>query len=455
MNSTTRILLAALSLVWLANLTGCEAKPARPNVILLSIDCMNQRQFEEVRSSGLAKNLAALASESTVFTRAYAHAPWTTPSHMSMLTGLYPNEHGRDIPFGIMMRYGRTDERAPRYATIADRLGSIGYETIALVGEGSISGRFGLAQGFSRFEESTRSNPAKSDLPLTIERFHAWFEQRDDRPFFLFLHTYDLHYPIAPSLGNEDRAIEYIDRYVGEITDALRKQGIFDDTLILVTGDHGSHMKCDHACCLHGAGHYDENLRVPLLVKGPGGSAQRTSDALVRHIDFLPTVLALTGLPRSPYDGSGLAILGDDGELFPDGSPTTTFSIGDGRCAARAAIATATHKYIYTLQDPISRFLVEQDVFYDQLCQSRKACSNVPEEEFYDLRADSSERDDLLARAAPPTEALRDVMELREELGRHLDRRPRYGSRDLTVVENQEDMDPQVRESLRSLGYLQ
>ena len=73
------------------------------NVVLISIDCINQRQFEEAMDGAWVPALAGLREDALVYSRAYSHAPWTTPSHMSMLTGLYPNQHGREIPWSIML----------------------------------------------------------------------------------------------------------------------------------------------------------------------------------------------------------------------------------------------------------------------------------------------------------------------------------------------------------------
>jgi hypothetical protein len=77
---------------------SCGRQTPRPNVILVAIDSLNQRQLEQALRESGAPSIARLAAEAVVFPRAYSHAPWTTPAHMSMLTGLHPSQHGRDIP---------------------------------------------------------------------------------------------------------------------------------------------------------------------------------------------------------------------------------------------------------------------------------------------------------------------------------------------------------------------
>ena len=124
----------------LAGLAGCRPEPEpRANLILISIDCLNQRQFAEATQGGYAPEMARLDAESVVFTRAYAHAPWTTPSHVSMLTGLAPRQHGLDVPWGLMIATHRFSDRVPAYPALPTLLSAAGYETVAFVGQGSIS----------------------------------------------------------------------------------------------------------------------------------------------------------------------------------------------------------------------------------------------------------------------------------------------------------------------------
>src|SRR5262245_2768890 len=142
------------ALVVLLPLVGCHAPASPPNVVLISVDCLNHRQLDEAVRAGWTPAIAELARDSLAFSRAYAHAPWTTPSHMSMLSGLYPAQHGRDIAVALAANTQTYQGRVPAFETLADRLAARGYETVAFVGTGSISARFGLGQGFAQYHEA-------------------------------------------------------------------------------------------------------------------------------------------------------------------------------------------------------------------------------------------------------------------------------------------------------------
>ena len=426
----------------------------RPNVVLISIDCMNQRQFDQAVSDGTAPNLAALARESQVWSRAYAHSPWTTPSHMSMLTGLYPSQHGKDISIALMGRVGDVRERTAVYETMADRLSAAGYETVAFVGMGSISGKWGLAQGFSLYLESDNRNETKSDIIRSEASFKAWLANRERRPFFLFLHTYDMHYPLPAQRSTIAAAIRYVDDYIGRVLTELRKAGYYDASVVFLTGDHGSEMlNAEKKCCMHGAGHYEENLRVPLLVKLPGSGSTGRNDELARHIDILPTVLDVVGLPKGSYRGRGTSLLAPEHA----GDGVVSFSEADARCVSRRAVVTRRYKYIYTPQDPWLQLLRRFEYFNDGSCKSRPECASVPKEEFYDLETDPLEQKNLLT--APLPRDVATVLDgLRRELDEHLNLPREYRLSALNKPSKAAptpEVDDGVKEALRALGYLQ
>lgn len=438
--------------------SACTLSRPPPNVLLISIDCLNQRQFATALKAGYAPNLAYLAAQSLVFSGAHAHAPWTTPSHMSMLTGLYPNQHGRDVPYGLMMQFGTSAERVPTYQTLADTLSQGGYQSVAFVGEGSISGRFGLAKGFNSYHESTRKNAGHTDLPMTLMAVLSWLDTRAPGPFFLFFHTYDLHFPLPPERGTDEAAIRYVDAQLGQLFEALRLHGLWDSTAIFLTGDHGSHMTCSlDQCCVHGAGHYEENLNVPLVLKIPGVNRHEDLSQLVRHVDILPTVASLTGLSFSSYAGPGVALTDKGGRVLTTSAATVSFSMADGRCASRAAIRTDRFKYIYTLQDPVHQFLNGQMPFFDEHCRLRPACGNVPREELYDIEGDPTERNDLLKDLVRPDVEV-DLRSLRALLAQNLNRPHEYL---LEPAPRQREpqaaatMPEELKNSLKSLGYIE
>lgn len=428
---------------------GDQAPIEPPNVILISIDCLNQRQFATAIEAGYVPALAALADDSVTFTRAYAHAPWMTPSHMSMLTGLYPSQHGRDIPHGMMLRWNEYYPRLPDFETIADRLRLEGYETAAFVGKGSISGVYGLEQGFDLFMEHPKhTETGLSDLISVIEDTREWLAARTDRPFFLFIHTFDLHEPLPHGFDSDRKAIAYIDEYLTKLFDQLRSQGLYDSSLIMFTGDHGSNMiATDGKCCVHGAGHYEENLRVPLLLKPPGGDASRRDDRIARHVDLFPTVMEASGI-TARYAGPGVSLLSRTSrELL-------SFSEADGRCAMRRGLTGERYKYIYTLHDETQALMRQDESFFDDNCD--ELCRDLPTEELYDLREDPFERRNLLD---GPLDGEREAWlnHLRNEMATHLDLPRLYSESDVGVpLEGLDDGErEELKESLRTLGYIQ
>jgi arylsulfatase A-like enzyme len=427
---------------------ACHRAPAQPNVILISIDCLNERQIEAARERHFAPHLAALAEQSLVFTNAHAQAPWTTPSHMSMLTGLYPHEHGRDVPWRIMVKSNATYDREPTHPTLASRLAAAGYETIGVVGKGSISAQYGLGRGFASYHEIER-NADRSDIEESVATVRTWLTQRHPRPFFLFLHTYDLHPPLPHGLVHPRDAIARIDDFLGALFAEFERQGAWDSSLIFLTGDHGSQMRAvPGRCCTHGTGHYEENLRVPLVVKLPQSSLKGFSDALVRHIDILPTALAVTGQPVGDYRGQGVSLL----DVFAGRHrPDHSFSAADGRCAERYAIVTERYKYILTPHTEAQTALRQNPLFYDRNCPT--ACLTLPpEEELFDLTSDPEELTNLLAPGAPQTaEVTAAARALRLLLEHDRALPPQYTKRVPTTAR---PSDPSVNEALKALGYI-
>jgi arylsulfatase A-like enzyme len=437
-----------------------------PNVILISIDCLNRRQLDDALQSSWAPAIAALAQDSIVFSHAHAQAPWTTPSHMSMLTGLYPSQHGRDVPWVLMQQVNQTFDRRPAFETLADRFAANGYETMAFVGKGSISAQYGLAQGFQQYHESvgnigffTGESKPRLDFPETEEAVGAWLDGRRPGPFFLFIHTYDLHYPRVAEIQSDEAALRHIDTYVGKLLQRLRQAGLYDSSLIILTGDHGSQMiHTAGKCCTHGAGHYEENLNVPLLLKLPGPPHGTRSSLLVRHVDILPTALDVAGLPLGSYRGPGVSML--QRLQRPQGSAdpvTSSYSEADGRCVSRRALVTDRFKYIYTPADDRQLLLARVPGFGGYPCQPE--CGKVPPEELYDLSDDPFESHNLMLQplSAESADALRRA---RAEM-QGLMNLPRYYTLRVYSDPTSADEtarraavpDESVKESMRALGY--
>lgn len=307
------------------------ASRRRANVVLLSIDDLRPDRlsvYGEERQTAPA--LDRLAAESVVFENAYSTSSWTLPSHVSMLTGLHPKTHG------AFLGMTRPREGVPMLSEI---LRDAGYRTIAITAGGWVSEGFGFARGFDEFDIVFRPGQAVKKAIKDLKAIPL------DQPYFLFFHTFGVHCPfVAPEQYREmfdtrpaedhfdltdkcgdthlqdmeltDGQVAFVsDRYDAGIrwtNDRLRwiftylkKRGDLQNTVVVVTSDHGEEFK-EHGRMGHGRALYAETLRVPLLIRAPGVTpGRRESPASL--VDLAPTVLDLLGLPIEGMEGTSLA----------------------------------------------------------------------------------------------------------------------------------------------------
>ncbi|MGA2257247.1 MAG: sulfatase-like hydrolase/transferase, partial [Thermoguttaceae bacterium] len=319
------VLLATIFLAWggwhlLPRRGPSEAsdKGARPavsglNVLLVSIDtCRADRLSCYGYKRQTTPNIDALAHDGAIFKMALTPVPITTPAHSSMLTGTYPPTHG--------VHLNAYDHLADSNVTLAKILREAGYQTAAFVAAFPLNSRFGLNQGFEtydgRFDEeheikggiSRRQGEEVSRLAM------AWLKDHAQKPFFLFLHYYDAHLPNDPhppyvSEYTDDpyaREIAYVDNCIGQVLDRLRALGVYDNTLVIITGDHGEGLG-EHGEPTHCYFVYQSTLHVPLVIRAPGCSKGIQVDGNVSLVDIFPTVLDLIGLKtESRVDGMDL-----------------------------------------------------------------------------------------------------------------------------------------------------
>ncbi len=317
-----------------------DAEPAHPNVILISVDTLRADHLSAYgyprvtspRIDAWARRFAA------VFSSAVAQAPWTLPSHSSMLTGLDALRHGVNHPF----------RAAPEeLVTLAERLRSAGYFTAGITGGGWLHPGYGLAQGYERYRYWRGAGRGDEELESHAPIASRWLGELRE-PFFLFLHTYDVHdfraagRPSLPAsedlvepgeslVHQYDRAVAHMDELLGSVLAGVESRGLRGRTILALTSDHGEDLGEDG---IYGHGSLrDQVLLVPLIVEAPGGAgAGRVIQEQVRSVDLAPTLLDLAGVEvPSDLDGVSLrALLEDRSSAVPSWASAYFSSDGGG-----------------------------------------------------------------------------------------------------------------------------
>jgi choline-sulfatase len=288
-----------------------QQKPEPPPIIIISIDTLRSDHLPAYGYRGTeTPNIDALRSDSILFTSAWSHVPLTLPSHVTILTGLLPPDHGVRNNLGY-----RFDSAAHRPVTLA--LKAAGYDTGAAVSAYVLRGETGLRKAFDYYEDSisTKSGVNLADLQrpgaATEQIAEAWIAPRKDRPFFFLLHLYEPHAPYEPPpkfarfANPYDGEIAAADDAVGAFLRKLKESGIYDRALIILLSDHGEGLN-DHGEQEHGIFLYREAIQVPLVLKLPKQRRKgETVSSPVGLIDVAPTVAEAAGVAwRSP--GSSL-----------------------------------------------------------------------------------------------------------------------------------------------------
>jgi hypothetical protein len=288
-----------------------EPKPL--NVLLISLDTLSA---DHLGCYGYKRQTsptidAKMAAQGTLFERAYSQYPQTIGSHMTMLTGLYPCAHGLPGPKGTRRKLG--DVR-----TLPELLRAAGYRTGAVTENGYVNAATGFARGFGSFTGFTELTPKRYPAGMVSRTFGdglRWITRERDRPWFLFLHTYEVHEPYDPPQKDLERVaaqtgpyhladlydgeIRHTDTALAQLLAALKSAGLIEKTLIILTSDHGEQFG-QHGAWQHSNTLYNAVLHVPLILRAPGVPAGRRIGDVVGLVDLLPTVLDVVGLPPHP-----------------------------------------------------------------------------------------------------------------------------------------------------------
>jgi arylsulfatase A-like enzyme len=216
----------------------------------------------------------------------------------SMLTALYPTS---------IWTFDNIHRLAPQYSTMPERFRNAGYATGAFVAHGVIAiPGVGLLQGFDSVNGGALVRE-KANFAELIPALFEFMQQNRDRPMFLWLHFMELHGPTTrgnPYLKNYPKygaEIRYMSEHLSRIFAEMKTLGIYDDTIIAFTADHGEHLGPPHNLVGHQNSVYQELLHIPLILAGPGIPAGKRIPAIVELNDLAPTLYQMIGIPAPDF----------------------------------------------------------------------------------------------------------------------------------------------------------
>lgn len=471
------VLLLAPVAYWAVPAVYAAAKPAKQDshtikhVILITVDTLRADVLSAYGAAGVATpNIDQLAKDGVLFQNAISAAPWTLPAVASIMTGLPPTVHGAvrgDSDFAKSLK------------TLAEYMGEANYHTAAIVSNPNLSARPSFSQGFLEYNFFPKwiggSFGARLLYWLTPALFSpstdgltnlaiGWLESNRKMDFFLWIHYFDPHDPYAPpdrfspeatpppgmgtnldykkigwaqSTAEKDwirsvyqAEVKYVDENIGRFLAALRRLNLYEDSLIVLTSDHGEEF-WEHGAHGHGRTLYNELLRVPLVIKLPFSTSTGEVSTIVPTQSMLPTFLDLCGIGFEEVDlpVSSLAhLLQAYGQALEPNPIVSTGTVWRGdpwaeRHDDAIAIIVDGLKYIHFPR-------AERD-------------------ELYDLAQDPEEQNSIFA--SSPDHAQRARSTLREYSNQARLLRKLHG----IGQETQASLDEHALQQLRSLGYIQ
>jgi arylsulfatase A-like enzyme len=400
-------------------------------------------------------HLDRLARGGVLFEQAIANAPWTLPSHVSIFTSILPFDHGvrhagQSVPRGLSL--------------LSEHFRESGYRTGAFTGGGYVSYGYRFDQGFEIYRDH---NEREEGGPNRIaEEALRWVRSLDGEPFFLFVHTYEPHFPYTNSdfadpadagrlhvnydpdemgieslteaerryaVGLYDSDVANADRVIGGMLEALEGEGILDGAILVVLSDHGEDC-WDHdarAMPRHGHTLYEELLRVPLFIRSPGAGITPGTRITtpVSLMDVAPTILDLAGLPPArEHRGRSLATLclsGEEPSVLPIHAESTRYG------PERFSLRNGRYKAIVT-------------PFPERVPDGKAGVRTPPPVEMFDLASDPYERTPQIREEGPAASL---VPRLRE-------RAASLPGREAGLPSEQVEPSEELLEQLRSLGYV-
>jgi choline-sulfatase len=397
---------------------------SHPNVILITIDTL---RADHVGCYG-AKTvktpaLDALAANGVLFEHAISQVPLTWPSHAAILTGTYPFQNGVQDFTGPPL--------APQFRSVAEAFRQHGYVTGAVVSAFVLDRSFGLSRGFDSYDDAFSAETfLQKDLGLvdrkaadSVTRAIGWLQKTTHRPFFLWLHLYDPHSPYDPPEPFNtqyhdhlyDGEIAYADHELGRLIAWLKRNQLYDRSLIVFLSDHGESLG-DHGEKEHGFFIYNSTAHIPLIVKPAAGSSTHPSriSRPVETIAVAPTLLQSAGVEdeiERQFQSEGLFPADTKGEASAYSETFYPFSFFGW--SPLHALQTSRYHYI-----------------------------NAPQPELYDLLADPAEEKNLAMQQSAIVAVLKDKLQQR------LKNNPFAPTKADAPA-----LDPDAVKKLRALGY--
>jgi len=457
-----KILVATIVLIGVAGLIvvvrwRASGRTQRPNIVLIVIDTL---RADHVGCYGYGRNttphIDRLARDAWVFKNAVSSAPWTTPSVASLLTSQYPSE------LGVREELARIN---PSFPLLSQILRRNGYTTCGIVTSPTLAASLGFDRGFDEYEEAyDHASTTHDDIcsPAVTSKAIEFLRRKHIKPFFLFVHNFDPHYnyilhpeydfypAYTGSLTSGERIrelwkrldtlsdddvryltslhdseIAFTDEHIGKLLDELVRLGLYENTMVIVTADHGEEFM-ERGWLGHTVTLYQELIHVPLVVRVPGATAQQI-DTSVGLVDVLPTVLAHANI-EAPQGIEGQA-LSPEGLRAADHHPRFSETFNNQPRAER-------HREPIALRCVVHR---GRKVIFDAM-NDRTQC--------YDLSRDPLEGTDISGAGEPEMTALR------EKLMQWIDQMDRQYPAPSTTQDAQELFTPEQIKMLKSLGYL-
>ncbi len=300
-----RISAFVLAALFAAALPGCQSgdgidREGIRNLIVVTVDTTRADHIGAYGYSGIkTPHIDGLAQRGVLFETAITPVPLTLPSHTSIFSGMLPTRHG--------VRNNGTFQVPSEIDLLAEVLRRKGFRTAAVIGAFVLHSKYGLDQGFESYDDNLHGGKEGpmfmfDERPgrMVTDQGITWLDSLGDERFFLWLHYFDPHANYEPPPPFDvlyedapyDGEIAGVDAQIGRVVDVLRSKGRLDDTLIVLTSDHGESLG-EHGEKTHSLLLYDSTLHVPLIMSHPALPQGTRVRGQVGTIDIAPTVLDL------------------------------------------------------------------------------------------------------------------------------------------------------------------